>query len=256
VSDDARRVALNNEVLRVVVGSTVCGTRIDGVSDHDELGVCVPPETHCYGLDTFEQWVNKTAGAGGRSGPDDTDLTIYSAGKYVRLAFEGNPSVLATLWTPDEFILKQTAAGRQLLGHRSLFVSRKAGWKFLGYLGSQREKALGQIGNRTNRPELVEQYGRDVKFEYHMVRLAHQGVELLTTGSVRMPMGDAIRNDLLAIRRGEVTQQESLDVVDSLVAELRTLLRCTYIPAEPDRAGISALLVDLHEAWWAERNAP
>lgn len=250
MSDDAEHIATFNQILRVVVGSTAHGTNIPGTSDRDEMGVCVPPRSHVIGLDTFDQWVHKTAGDGARSGPDDVDATVYSLAKYVRLAAEGNPSVLATLWTPVQHVVEASAEGGRLLESRDLFVSRQAGRKFLGYLQSQRDKALGLRGNRTHRPELVDQFGRDVKFEYHMVRLAYQGVELLTTGGIALPMPEAIRGVLLDIRQGRRTQEESLAMAAEFEAQLKTLVDCNYIPAVVDRAAVNDLLVNLHESFW------
>src|SRR5688572_31106775 len=41
---------------------------------------------------------------------------------------------------------------------------------------------------RSHRPELEEMYGFDTKYAMHMLRLGFQGVELLTTGRLNLPM--------------------------------------------------------------------
>ncbi len=46
----------------------------------------------------------------------------------------------------------------------------------------------GRTGARTNRPELVAAHGYDRKYAMHALRLRVQGVELLTTGRVSLPV--------------------------------------------------------------------
>lgn len=43
-------------------------------------------------------------------------------------------------------------------------------------------------GAQTNRPELVAEHGYDTKFAMHALRLGAQGVELLTTGRITLPV--------------------------------------------------------------------
>ena len=53
----ARDVALENEILRGVVGSTVHITAIDGQDDRDEMGVFVEPPENVCGLTPCEHYV-------------------------------------------------------------------------------------------------------------------------------------------------------------------------------------------------------
>src|SRR5205809_968841 len=52
--------------------------------------------------------------------------------------------------------------------------------------------------------------GYDTKYAMHMVRLGFQGVELLETGRITLPMPAAQRGFTMAIRRGEVDLNEVL----------------------------------------------
>jgi len=47
--------------------------------------------------------------------------------------------------------------------------------------------------NVPNRPELIEAYGWDVKHGSHALRLAHQGFEIASTGSLSLPLPDRER---------------------------------------------------------------
>ena len=69
-----------------------------------------------------------------------------------------------------------------------MFLSRRAGARLRGYLESQRRGLLGlRSGGTRNqgRRDIRARYGFDSEFAAHMVRLGIQGVELLSTGTVR-----------------------------------------------------------------------
>lgn len=61
-------IAEQGTILRVLVGSGVHGTAIDGQDDRDEMGICIEPPDHVIGLQRFEQYVFRTQPEGVRSG--------------------------------------------------------------------------------------------------------------------------------------------------------------------------------------------
>ena len=96
-----RDIALANEILRTTCGSGVHGMAIEGHDDNDEMGVYVQSQEQVLGLrHTAGHYVARTKPEGVRSGPGDTDLTLYALRKYMRLATEGNPTVLTVLCAP------------------------------------------------------------------------------------------------------------------------------------------------------------
>ena len=160
------------------------GTAVDGQDDRDEMGICIEPPEYVCGLEAFEQYIFRTQPEGHRSGPGDVDLTIYSARKWMRLAVQGNPTVLLPLFVSDHDVIVRTELGDELRALAPSILSRRAGERFHGYLAAQRDRLLGVRGGKhTNRPELIEIYGFDTKYAMHMVRLGVQGVELLETGT-------------------------------------------------------------------------
>ena len=58
----------------------------------------------------------------------------------------------------------------------------------------------GEPGAHTNRPELVAVHGYDTKYAMHALRLGLQGVELLTTGRITLPVPD--RTAATCVRSG------------------------------------------------------
>jgi hypothetical protein len=244
-------IAERGTILRVLVGSGVHGTAIEGQDDRDEMGLCVEPPEHVIGLRTFEQYVYRTQPEGVRSGPGDLDLTVYSLRKWTRLAMAGNPTVLLPLFVPDEHVVEIAPLGRALRATPDLVVSRVAAGRFAGYLRNQRSKLLGEHPSGTNRPELIDRYGFDTKFAMHMVRLGLQGVELLESGRISLPVPEPHRTWLRELRVGEHSRDEALAVAGELEARIEALAGTSSLPPEPDAARIDAWLIAVYQQAWA-----
>lgn len=93
-----KRIAEQGQILRVRTGSVVHGISTES-SDRDEVGVCIPPPDYVLGLRSFEQYqyrdaAERTGKFDAPSEAGDLDLTVYSLQKFVRLALNGNPSML------------------------------------------------------------------------------------------------------------------------------------------------------------------
>ncbi len=247
-------VALPNEILRSVVGSGVHGIVIPGTDDHDEMGVYIEPPEYLLGIEEHrEDYVWRTQPEGVRSGHGDTDLILYSLQKYLRLAIKGNPTVMLPLFAPEESLIIVTPLGEELRAMKGLFLSQLAVERFLGYMHSQHERMLGQSKRDVpNRPELIEVYGWDVKYGSHALRLAHQGYEIASTGVLTLPMPDAERERVLAVKRGEVPREEVSAEIAALEAKVRDLLDTgrTPLPETADFAAITAWAVDAQRRHW------
>lgn len=249
---DHQRVGEGNEILRVLVGSGVHGTAVDGQDDRDEMGICIEPPEYVCGLEAFEQYIFRTQPEGHRSEPGDVDLTIYSARKWMRLATQGNPTVLLPLFVADSDIIVRTGLGGELRALAPSILSRHAGERFKGYLQSQRERLLGVRGGKhTNRPELIEIYGFDTKYAMHMVRLGVQGVELLETGRITLPIPEPWLSWLRDLRTGRHTRDEALEVAADLEARIDALIGTSPLPPHPDRDAVNRWLVSAYQRAWA-----
>jgi hypothetical protein len=268
-SDEARRVAEAGMILRVQVGSGVHGTSLDGQDDRDEMGLCLEPPQFVTGLARvpsgthgetpsvrFEQYERHTAwdrqgGTANRSGAGDLDVIIYSARKWARLALAGNPTVLLVLFVPDAEVVFRNRAGSELADNAHRFVSRLAAARFLGYLQAQQAAMTGAPGAHTSRPDLVAVHGYDTKFAMHALRLGLQGIELLTTGRITLPVPSPDRRYLRAIRRGEVPLAEVVEAVARAESQLVRLRESSTVPAEPDRGWVDAWLHRSYLDYWA-----
>ncbi|MBM6403170.1 nucleotidyltransferase domain-containing protein [Phycicoccus sp. CSK15P-2] len=268
-SEEARAIAEEGMILRVQVGSGVHGTSISGQDDRDEMGICLEPARFVTGLARvprgtghgdaevgFEQYQRHTVwdrpgGLANRSGAGDLDVVVYSARKWCRLALGGNPTVLLALFVPDEEVVFRNHAGAELVDNSHRFVSRLAAARFLGYLRSQRAAMTGQVGAHTNRPELVAEHGYDTKFAMHALRLGIQGVELLTTGRITLPVPEPGREYLRRVRHGEVELDEVVAKVDEAESRLTLLQGSADVPPHPDREWVDRWLHRSHLSYWA-----
>jgi len=178
-------------------------------------------------------------------------VVIYSARKWARLALTGNPTVLLVLFVLDQDVVFRNQVGTELVDNAQRFVSRLAATRFLGYLNSQKSAMTGGRGAHTNRPELVAVHGYDTKHAMHALRLGLQGIELLTTGRITLPVPEPHLSYLRAIRRGEIPLAEVIDAVTDAETRLVALRGESSVPAEPDRLWIDNWLHRSYVDYWA-----
>lgn len=234
------------------VGSGAHGTALEGTDDHDEMGIVIEPAEYVIGLRSWETTVKRDRPEGVRSQAGDTDLVIHSLRKWVHLALNGNPTIIALLWAP---MLERPT----VLGHRlrydgpTYLLSRRALPAYCGYLLQQKERLLGIRGQkRTKRPELVEAHGYDTKYAAHALRLGWQGVELATTGAVAFPMEDEQRAFIRSLRRGEVPFEDAIHHIEKAERDLIELRDggAGVLPDQPDREWANRFLVEAYQASW------
>jgi uncharacterized protein len=251
--DRAREIAERGCILRGLVGSVVHGLSNPGTDDRDEMGVCVEPREYVVGLRRFDHFVYRTRDEGESSGPGDLDLTIYGLRKYVRLAAKGSPTALLLLHVPESELVVRTPLGDRLRALAPAFVSGRTGRAFVGYVDSQRRGLLGGRGGSRDR-ELSSAHGYDTKYAMHALRIAIQGIELLTHGRITLPVPEPDRARLMEVRRGEIALEDVLDALHERSAQLERVLASAELPDEPDADAIDRFLVEAHEAAW--RSSP
>lgn len=244
--------------LRCEVGSGLHGISDGTPNDTDEMGVCLEPLPLAIGVRwNFEQYIYRTAAEReGRhdapSQPGDLDLTVYSLRKWVRLALDGNPSVLLLLFAPASHTRVKNALGSQLQELAPAFASKRAGARFLGYLQQQRQRLLGERGQKNvNRRDLVDKYGYDTKYAGHMLRLGYQGIEYMETGAMTLPMPVAERQRVLDVRQGRAKLNDVLTEVGQLEQRLKDLQTTSPLSAQPDTATVETWMLDTYYHAWA-----
>lgn len=130
----------NNIILLALGGSRAYGTNLPE-SDIDVRGISINPSRQIFGLENdFEQVVET-----------NTDTTIYSLNKMVKLLLSCNPNTIEILGCRPEDYLHVTPYGQMILDNAKNFLSIRAIDTFGGYARSQYnrlEHAL--LGNGNN----------------------------------------------------------------------------------------------------------
>lgn len=241
-------------ILRAEVGSTVWGLNISDSGDKDEMGIVVEGLEKMVGFQEYEQTIYRTATerTGEHDAPSqsgDLDLTIYSLRKWLRLALKGNPTILTLLFVPMTKWVSGDSRGLKLQELAHQIVSKKAGGAFLGYLQAQRMRLTGEKGGRHGVFDLSKgEY--DGKYAMHMLRLGYQGVELLRTGKMVVPLSDPTRGYLLDVRNGKDSLQGVLTKCGELERELKDLLDSSPLPEAPNMKMVEEWMMETYYQSW------
>lgn len=243
----------------VIMGSLAYGVSNDQ-SDMDIYGFAIAPreETfphlngYIHGFDdlpnTFEQFqqhhIQDTQALGGKG--REYDLTIYSITKYFRLLMACNPNIIDSLFVPDNCVLFSTPMAQRLREKRKLFLHKGCWATFKGYAYGQLHKMASKqpIGKRK---AILEQYGFDVKFAYHVVRLLNEVEQILTKGELDLTEN---REQLKSIRRGEWTLEQIKDYFNQKEKQLEQAYLKSTLPVRPDSKAIKNLLLECLESFY------
>jgi predicted nucleotidyltransferase len=95
------------------------------------------------------------------------------------------------------------------------------------------------------RAVLEEKWGYDTKHAMHLVRLMHEGEELLLTGKITFPRPD--RDELILIRSGLYTYDQLMEKVEGYDARFEELYEKSTLPHSPDFVAINNLYLKLIE---------
>lgn len=133
-----------NRILLCEIGSTSHGCG-DGHDDLDTMGIFIEPIEFVVGTRRRAHWVASTGDDQSQNSADDLDVTYYSLRKFAKLALAGNPTITNLFFAP---VLESTDAGVQLRENASLFLSRRAAPRYIGYMRAQLERLEGSRGQR------------------------------------------------------------------------------------------------------------
>jgi predicted nucleotidyltransferase len=232
-----------------VMGSVCYGVSTD-VSDFDTLGFCVPPKDmlfpHLAGVipgfgrqpkrfEVYQQhhvFDKDALNGAGRS----YDLNVYSITKYFQLCMENNPNMVDSLFTPQECVLHSTKIGNMVRDQRNLFLHKGSWHKFKGYAYNQLHKMDSKDPQPdSKRAALREQFGFDVKFAYHVIRLLDEAEQILPHGDIVGRVRDG-KFSVLFVERRVVIGEDVRDSHGRYAPDLAglNLERCILHPATSD----------------------
>lgn len=234
---------------------TLMGSVAYGVSnpdsDYDYYGFCIPPKhiiaPHLAGVipgfgnqgEKFDQWQQAHIVFNDK----EYDFQIFSIVKYFDLCMGSNPNMIDSIFTPARCIGFATQVAEHVRDNRKLFLSKECWPKFKGYAGSQ----LHKIDNNNpsgKRKELVDKYGYDVKFAYHIVRLMDEVEQILMEGDINL---ERAKETLKQIRRGEWTITQLKDWYNDKSKQLEELYHKSELPLKSDEDKIKKVLLECLE---------
>lgn len=234
----------NNTHYIVLMGSVAYGVSNE-VSDKDIYGFCLPaikyvfPHTHGYiqGFDSIPNF-NQYQQHDIQDKDSRYDITIYSIVKYFKLCMDNNPNMIDSLFVPRHCVLHSTELGNMVRDNRHMFLHKGCWHKFKGYAYSQLSKM--ERNPTGKRKAVVEEYGYDVKYAYHILRLLDEVEQILTVGDL-----DLTRNaeQLKAVRRGEWTKEKIIYWFGSKEKELEEAYGKSKLPYGPPHDKIRNLLL-------------
>lgn len=209
-------------IYRVMVGSRAFGLSIE-TSDEDRRGVFLPPADWSWSLTKPPEQVESFS-----PGIEEVDWEIE---KFLRLALQANPNILETLWSPTVLLADET--GTELRAMRTSFLSRHLYRTYSGYV-------LSQL--RLMRKGYDADGHYKTKHAMHLVRLIHGGIHALTEGEIRVDVAEH-REELLAIRRGDITFHDVQKRVLELDRVFQEAFTRTTLPEKPDTDRVNRFLI-------------
>lgn len=256
----ANLVHVPRELKGKVHYETVMGSHAYGVegneSDLDIYGFCIPPldmifphlkgEIPGFGnqIQRFNQWQQHHVKMDGKS----LDFNIYSIISYFQLCMDGNPNMIDSLFTPPNCATKLTAIANYVKENRRLFLSKKTWHTFKGFAYSQLHKMQNK-SPEGKRQDLIEKYGYDVKFAYHLVRLMLEVEQILTEGDLDLRQNSKV---IASVKRGEW----EIDAVKAFFNDKEKALESVYlnstIPHKPDQDKIKQVLLNCLEMQYGD----
>ena len=193
-------------LFEVKFGSQVYGTSTPD-SDIDIGRVLLEPRQFIYGIQHLSNKSNTIA----QTVEGETDTKEMYLRRFVMLCAQGNPNTLEWLYTPANHITYiDERFKRYIWDNVGILLNKdKLVASHLGFAKSQvirmrqHESKMG-----AKRKKLYAQYGYDVKFANHAMRLMFQLRDLLKTGSIILPYGEVETEMMVRIKTGQWTLEQ------------------------------------------------
>jgi predicted nucleotidyltransferase len=206
-------------IYRCIVGSTAYGLSQEG-SDTDRRGFYLPPADLEWSLAGVPEQLET-----------ENEEVYWELEKFIRLALKANPNVLECVYSP--LVETCTPLASELLDMRHIFLSQYVHRTYNAYVLSQFKKLEQDLRNQGQ---------LRWKHVMHLIRLLLSGVGVLKHGFVPLRV-DEYRDQLLAIRRGDVSWDEVERWRLALHKELDKALSATSLPEHPDYERADGFLI-------------
>ena len=198
-------------IYRCIVGSQAFGLA-GANSDIDRRGIYLPPASLQWSLYGIPEQLDRK----------ETEECYWELQKFINLGLKANPNILECLYTP--LVEMATPLAEELLAMREIFLSQLIYQTYNGYVMSQFKKLEQDIRTKGS-----------IKWKHamHLIRLLLSGITVLKDGFVPVKI-ERYREDLLAIRHGQVSWEEVNQWRLSLHALFDEAIGQTTLPERPN----------------------
>lgn len=159
----------NKLIFLTLGGSHAYGTAVED-SDIDLRGCALNSKKELLTQENFEQFVDS-----------DTDTTIYSFNKLIKLLCNCNPNCIELLGCQSQHYFYVNDIGKELLLNKKLFLSQRAAYSFGGYANAQ----LQRLSNKAIKDREADER------ETHILKVINHAKESFLERYFDFP-GDAI----------------------------------------------------------------
>lgn len=156
------------------------------------------------------------------------------------------------LVNPPDHLPTQEEFGGQATEGRYKFPDHDAQRAYQSALKHWNEYQIWVRDRNPERAELERRYGYDTKHAMHLLRLLKMGIEILSTGQVRVYRPD--REWLLAVRSGLLSYEELLSLAADYEKQLKGLYQTSTLPESPDAGAADALVEKLQWQFLIEQS--
>jgi predicted nucleotidyltransferase len=119
------------------------------------------------------------------------------------------------------------------------------------YVKKARKMVKDRLAKASHRAGMFTKYGYDLKFASNLIQLLMEGIELMKTGRIVMPL--AYRQDILDIKAGKYTAVEIMNWSDDLVAEGDAAYKVSELPGSARGKEIEAFAINEVKTYLKER---
>lgn len=214
------------QVFMCKAGSSAYGTSTPE-SDIDFRGVFLAEHKHLLGLSKVEAYTEE----------QPIDLQCYEFRHFISLCLKGSPLQLEMLFYPKEAITHDShPAWQKLLAIRETFLGKHLKSTLGGFAqGDIKRIAGGSLAKCGAKGKvLVEKYGYNTKHASNAFRLLKMAEILFTTGKLVVRHDEAVRNEILAIKKGKYQKEEFLKWIEEEDKRIFLLAEGCTLPARPN----------------------
>ena len=229
---------------------SVVGSKLYGIntlsSDTDIKGFGFAEPDEIIGLKHFEQqqFQNEVA-----DGPDKIEGVVYDARYYIHLCMKGNPTVIEIAFTDNKFDILTSNVGKEICKFvRDNMLAKSIFKPYSAYLRAQVRK-LENTKPIGKRKELVDQYGYDLKFSSHAIRLAIQGGQIMSDKMFNPTLSPEHAKICKDIRNGVYNKEQALQIIKEYDAKMYEAYKVSTLPESVDFNKVNSWLTKLYGDW-------